>query len=281
MPDTQPIAKITKASFSYPAGNNAVVDINMSLFESEIVGLIGPNGCGKTTLFKLISGYMPVSSGTIELGGTLIEDYNERMLSEFVTMVEQNPENQLAGPTVEDELARSSRLMGLKGRAIEENVTRVLRDVNLADAREWFIDEISTGERRRVALGLSLLGLPKLLLLDEPFSDLDEEGISATVDFLNKYKEKNVSILISSHKLDDLLKICDRIAILENNTIGYIHEPEQVIRNKELLQKTSLKIPDIPALFLELEAANILSFEKCPVDLTQAKSLINKVMKRK
>ncbi len=279
MPKNKKLASLTNISLAYPAGNTAVANINLQLFEGEIVGLLGANGSGKTTLLKLLSGYISITSGDISLGTTNITEFNERMLTEFVTLVEQNPENQLAGPTVEDELARSCRLMGLRGRAIEENVTRVLRDLKMEDAREWFLDEISTGERRRVALGLSLLGNPKLLLLDEPMSDLDDEGISAAVEFLKTYRSKGTCILISGHKLRELLPICDRIAVLNKGILEYVNEPDNVLRNKKLLEKAGIDVPDIPALCLELEAAGILKFDKCPVNFEQAKQLIHKTEK--
>jgi energy-coupling factor transport system ATP-binding protein len=203
------------------------------------------------------------------------------MLNEYVTYVEQNPESQLSGPTVEDELARACRMIGLKGRGIEQNVTKVLKDVGMEDAREWFIDEISTGERRRVALGLTLLGNPKMLLLDEPFSDLDDEGITATVNYLKKYRDKSLSILISSHKLDDVLRVADRIAILEKGNLRIVDTPDKVVRNTKLLSKACVKTPAIPALCLELEAAGILEFEKCPVTLEQVRELIKSTVKPK
>ncbi len=275
MPHTKKIATLRNVSYSYPAGNSAVEKVSLTLFASEIVGLVGSNGSGKTTLLKLLSGYMSITGGYVELNMSPIEEYSEKMLNDFVTLVEQNPESQLVGPTVEDELARTCRLMGLKGREIKDKVTEVLKDMNMGDAREWFLDEMSNGERRRVALGLALLGNPSLLLLDEPLSDLDDDGVRATLEFLQKYKEKGTSILVTSHTLDDLLRFTDRIAIFGQGSLLLIGKPEAVIRNADVLKKASVKMPAVPGICIELEAAGMLSFEHCPMDLEEAIKLIH------
>ncbi len=274
MSDSTKIASLNSASLAYPAGNTAIDKMSLEIFPAEIVGLVGSNGSGKTTLLKLISGYMALTGGGIDLGGKPIEDFSERMLNDYVTLVEQNPENQLSGPTVEDELARACRMIGLKGREIDNRVTSVLKDINLVEAREWFLDEISAGERRRVALGLALLEQPKLLLLDEPLSDLDEEGVQTTIAFLNKYRNKGVAIVVTAHKLDDLIKITDRIAILSKGQLLNIAPTAEVLRDQENLSKASVMMPPLSKLAVELEQEGIISFDKFPLSYEEVKNCI-------
>lgn len=273
-------ATLRNVSLAYPAGNTAVDKVSITLFESEIVGLVGANGSGKTTLLKLISGYMPLTGGYIELDQKPIEEFDEKKLNEYVTLVEQNPEGQLSGPTVEDELARNCRMMGLKGEEIREKVTEVLKELNMESAREWFLDEISSGERRRIALGVALLSKPKLLLLDEPLSDLDENGVRATLDFIRSYAKKGVSILVSSHKMDDLIKMTDRLAVLEQGALVQAGPTDVILRNQEMMKKAGVRMPSIAALCLELEEAGLIpKMEKIPTDLEEAKEIIRKVIK--
>ena len=120
MSEAKKIASLDGVVFNYPAGNNALDRITLDFHQGEIIGLVGANGAGKTTLMKLLAGYMDKTDGSILLGGKPIEEYSNKRLNEFVTLVEQNPENQLVGPTVEDELARACRLMGYEGRVIRE-----------------------------------------------------------------------------------------------------------------------------------------------------------------
>jgi len=273
-------ATLRNVSLAYPAGNTAVDKISFTLFDSEIVGLIGANGSGKTTLLKLISGYMPLTGGYIELDMKPIEDYDEKKLNEFVTLVEQNPEGQLTGPTIEDELARNCRMMGLKGNEIRNKVTEVLKELNMEPAREWFLDEISSGERRRIALGVALLSRPKLLLLDEPLSDLDDNGVRATLEFIRSYAKTGCTILVSSHKMDDLIKITDRLAVLEQGALVQIGPTDTILRNSTLMKQSGVIMPSIPGLCIELENSGLIpKMEKIPTTLEDAKELIRQAIK--
>ncbi|MFC1584808.1 ABC transporter ATP-binding protein [Fibrobacterota bacterium] len=279
MPEQTKVVALKNVSLAYPAGNISVDKISLDIFKSEVVGLVGSNASGKTSLLKVIAGYMSMTGGDIALGGISIGEYNERMLNDFMIFVEQNPESQLTGPTVEDELARNCRLRGMKGRVIETTVSNILQEIELPEGRDWFLDEISIGERRRVALGLALLGAPKLLLLDEPLSDLDDQGVSTTISLLRKFKEKGTSILLTSHKLDDAINIADRICVLEHGKLLAVNKPEEIIRETEALQKAGISLPQIPSLLLELESAGAVSFDKCPLDLKGAKEIIASFIK--
>src|SRR5690606_38361828 len=181
MSEMKKVVTLENVVFSYPAGNNALDKISVDLMQGEIVGLVGANGAGKTTLMKLLAGYMDKSEGVILFKDRPIEDFSNKRLNEFVNLVEQNPESQLVGPTVEDELARACRLMGYEGRVIRVKVDFVLKLVRMKQANEWYLDEMSCGERRRIALALSLIADPAVLLLDELLSDLDQVGVRDTV----------------------------------------------------------------------------------------------------
>src|SRR3954467_6791124 len=199
MSELKKMAVLEGVVFNYPAGNNALNKINLDLHQGEIVGLVGANGAGKTTLMKLLAGYMDKTDGTIQYNGRAIEEFSNKRLNEFVNLVEQNPESQLVGPTVEDELARACRLMGYEGRVIREKVDFVLKLVRMKQAKEWYLDEMSCGERRRIALAMALIADPSILLLDEPLSDLDQVGVRDTVSTLKELKNRGLCILVSSH----------------------------------------------------------------------------------
>jgi len=280
MPGQKQLAILKNVTFTYPAGNRAIDKVNLNIFKSEIIGIVGANASGKTTLLKLIAGYLSLGGGSIELESKSIAECNERMLNDFMTFVEQNPESQLTGPTVEDELARNCRMIGLKGREIENKVTSILNDVDLKDGREWFLDEISVGERRRVALGLTLLGSPKMLLLDEPLSDLDVAGAKNTVSFLKRYKEKGVSIILSSQRIEDVMNFADRVGILSQGSLLIVNKPEVVVSETKSLEEAGLNTPPISALCLALKSDGMITFEKCPLGVQEARDLIQAAVKK-
>lgn len=270
MSETKKVATLESVVFNYPAGNNALDKISMELLQGEIVGLVGANGAGKTTLMKILAGYMDKTDGNIHYNGRAIEEFSNKRLNEFVNLVEQNPESQLVGPTVEDELARACRLMGYEGRVIREKVDFVLKLVRMKQAKEWYLDEMSTGERRRIALAMALIADPSMLLLDEPLSDLDQVGVRDTISTLKELKSRGLCIIVSSHRLEDILELTDRVAVLGEGRLLIIDEPQKVLANDEILKLASVSLPAIPRLFLRLQAEGVLGSAKLPLSMDQA-----------
>jgi energy-coupling factor transporter ATP-binding protein EcfA2 len=270
MSEMKKVATLESVVFNYPAGNNALDKITLDLFQGEIVGMVGANGAGKTTLMKILAGYMDKSDGVIHYNGRPIEEFSNKRLNEFVNLVEQNPESQLVGPTVEDELARACRLMGYEGRVIREKVDFVLKLVRMKQAKEWYLDEMSCGERRRIALAMALIADPSILLLDEPLSDLDQVGVKDTVATLKELKNRGLCIIVSAHRLEDILELTDRIAVLGEGRLLMIDEPEKVLSNDEILKLATITLPAIPKLFMRLQAEGILASNKVPLSIDQA-----------
>lgn len=264
------VATLESVVFNYPAGNNALDKISMDFHQGEIVGLVGANGAGKTTLMKILAGYMEKTDGVINYNGRPIEEFSNKRLNEFVNLVEQNPESQLVGPTVEDELARACRLMGYEGRVIREKVDFVLKLVRMKQAKEWYLDEMSCGERRRIALAMALIADPSILLLDEPLSDLDQVGVRDTVATLKELKNRGLCVIVSAHRLEDILELTDRIAVLGEGRVLMFDEPEKVLSNEGILKLATVTLPAIPKLFMRLQAEGVLASNKLPLSLDQA-----------
>ncbi|GEM_PF-476840 len=281
MSEMKKVATLESVVFNYPAGNNALDKISMELLQGEIVGLVGANGAGKTTLMKILAGYMDKSDGSIHYNGRAIEEFSNKRLNEFVNLVEQNPESQLVGPTVEDELARACRLMGYEGRVIREKVDFVLKLVRMKQAKEWYLDEMSCGERRRIALAMALIADPSILLLDEPLSDLDQVGVKDTVATLKELKNRGLCIIVSAHRLEDILELTDRIAVLGEGRLLMIDEPEKVLSNEEILKLATVTLPAVPKLFMRLQAEGILGSNKLPLSLDQAVERIREAVSLK
>ncbi len=270
MNETKKVASLKNVSYQYAAGNSAVDNVTVDFFQGEIIGMVGANGAGKTTLMKMLSGYMDKSEGEIIFAGRPIEEFSSRKLNEYVTLVEQNPESQLVGPTVEDELARACRLMGYEGRVIKEKVAFVLKVVRMKQAKDWYLDEMSCGERRRIALAMALISDPSILLLDEPLADLDLVGVRDTIATLKELKSRGLCVIVSSHRLDDILDLTDRIAVIGEGRLLMIDEPQKVLTNDEILKLATIPLPSIPRLFLRLRDEGVLSFDKLPLTSDQA-----------
>ena len=281
MVEKSKLVALTEVSLTYPAGNTPVDRVSLDIFGSETVALVGANGSGKSTLLKMIAGYISPTDGDLRLENVPIKDFNERMLNDLMAFVEQNPEKQLIGPTVEDELARNCRMMGLKGKDIDNTDTQVLQEVSLSFAREWFLNEISLGELRRVSLGLALLGKPKLLLLDEPFSDLDNNGKEVTKAIINKYKNRGGSVIIVTKDMNDVLTLSDRIGLFQDGKLTALDKPSVMVKNKAALGKSDVIEPVIASLCLQLENQRLLTFDTCPLSLDEAVAALQKALEPK
>ncbi len=278
MVEAKKIVTLENVVFNYPAGNNALDKISMDLYEGEIVGLVGANGAGKTTLMKILAGYMDKTGGNLHYAGRPVEEYSNKKLSEFVTLVEQNPEGQLVGPTVEDELARACRLIGFEGRLIREKIDFVLKLVRMRQAREWYLDEMSCGERRRIALALCLIADPTVILLDEPLSDLDQVGVRDTVATLKELKQRGLCIVVSSHRLEDILELTDRLAVLGLGRLLMLDHPQKVLSNEEILKAAAINLPAIQRLFLRLQVEGLVTADSLPLSLDEAVSQVREAL---
>jgi ABC-type multidrug transport system ATPase subunit len=160
--------------------------------------------------------------------------------------------------------------MGYEGRVIREKVDFVLKLVRMKQAKEWYLDEMSCGERRRIALAMALIADPSILLLDEPLSDLDQVGVRDTVATLKELKNRGLCIIVSAHRLEDILELTDRIAVLGEGRLLMIDEPETVLSNDEILKLATVTLPAIPKLFMRLQAEGVLASNKLPLSLDQA-----------
>lgn len=198
----------------------AVNNISLSLFEGEIVGLLGPNGSGKTTTIKMLLGLIKPTSGTIIINGdNLYKNFN-RAISNIGAIVETpNFYPYLSGY---DNLMLSYRLYP---NSSMEKLDNLIKMVGLKDRIHDPVKKYSLGMKQRLGICRALIGSPKILFLDEPINGLDPIGIAEFRDFItNLAVTEKVTILISSHILSEIEKVCNRVIIINKGTINRIVE---------------------------------------------------------
>jgi ABC-2 type transport system ATP-binding protein len=199
-------------SFSYPGGRQALSDVNFAVARGEIFGFLGPNGGGKTTLFRLLSTLIPIQSGEIRALG---DDFRSGTLAirRRMGVVFQYPsvDGKL---TVAENLAHHGHLYGISGRRLRERAAVMLERLGLAARAADRVEMLSGGLRRRVELAKALLHEPRLLLLDEPSTGLDPVARREFFDYLHHLRETDgVTIVLTTHHMEEAER-CDRIAIL-------------------------------------------------------------------
>ncbi|MBU3088329.1 ATP-binding cassette domain-containing protein [Clostridium gasigenes] len=249
------ILKTNKITKKY--GTQAAVDsINITIKKGDIYGFIGQNGAGKTTLMRMITGLIHKTSGDIELlGGS-----TESELNNARTMVGSLIETPCfyGGMTARENLEVSRLVRNIAGK---ECIDEVLKLVGLTDLKKKKVKNFSLGMKQRLGIANALLGNPRLLILDEPINGLDPMGIIEIRELLKKVnREKDVTILISSHILGELSELATCYGIISHGKL--IEEISSEKLNEKSRQYIELEIDDAPkAVTLMEEKLNITEYE--------------------
>jgi putative spermidine/putrescine transport system ATP-binding protein len=204
----------------------AVKDLDLTIGRGELVALLGPSGCGKTTTMRAIAGLLTPQSGRISLDGADITRLspNKREIGLVFQSYALFPHL-----TVYDNVAFGLRLKGLRGSALESRVRTGLTSVGLADFSARKPGELSGGQQQRVALARSMVMQPKLLLLDEPLSNLDARlRLEMRTELQRVQKETGVTMIFVTHDQVEALALADRIVVMLNGGIEQIGTPEEI-----------------------------------------------------
>ncbi|MFM7605708.1 MAG: ABC transporter ATP-binding protein [Prosthecobacter sp.] len=198
------------------AGRTAVDGISFKVEPGEIVGFLGPNGAGKTTTMRILSGFMPATSGSAHVAGFDVFRDSLRVRSTVGYMPEMAP--LYVDMKVKEYLRFRAELKGLRGRAMRYRVGEVMELCGITDVRRRLIDNLSKGYRQRVALADALVHDPQLLILDEPTNGLDPVQIRQVRELLRELRSRH-TVLLSTHILHEVEQVCDRVVMLHRGRI--------------------------------------------------------------
>ena len=223
------------------AGHSAVRGINFNVEKGEIVGFLGPNGAGKSTTMRILTGYLPATSGQVSISGHDL--LNESL--EVRRKVGYMPENVplYLDMRVDDFLSYRAALKGVRGRQVKTRVLDVMAKCGIHDVKHKMIGNLSKGYRQRVGLADALVSDPELLILDEPTAGLDPNQIRAVRELI-KELGRGHTILLSTHILSEVEMICSRAIIINKGKI----EASDTLANLTKLVHSSV-------LSLEVKAA--------------------------
>lgn len=193
-------------------------DINLTIEKGEVVGLLGVNGAGKTTLMSCIAGTVPFSEGNIQFcGSDLTKNFYELNKIGFLTKA-----NFLEYLTAEENLRVLGAYAGISEKELDILVPKTLRIVQLYEKRKEYTTGFSFGQQQRLGVAQAILGKKKLLVLDEPFVGLDSEGKEMLENLiLEKSKKDGTAVLLSSHDMEEIEKVCDRVVIMKDGTVVF------------------------------------------------------------
>jgi energy-coupling factor transport system ATP-binding protein len=237
-------------SFSYPGSTRpALSSVGFTLRPGEYVGVVGPNGGGKSTLVRLMNGLLVPDSGRVRISGhdPSTQPFEVRR---HVGMLFQNPDNGLVAPFVEDDVAFGLENLGVPRPQMRGRVAAAIRAVGLEGYERREPHTLSGGEKQRVALAGLLAVEPEILVLDEPTSMLDATGRTEVLERLEALRTEK-TILHVTHHLEELVN-ADRILVLNGGELVVDESPERLFSDAALLGENRLVLPVVPRLALEL-----------------------------
>ncbi len=220
----------------------AVNNISFEIEKNNTLGLLGPNGCGKTTSIGMMLGLITPSSGEIFINGTKLNSKNRIKLLSLMNFA--SPYIELPKKlTVKQNLEVYARLYGVKKK--DERIEELTEDLNLNKFLTKKTGELSSGQKNRVSLAKSLINKPKLLFLDEPTASLDPDVGDFVREYLEKYKSKNeLTILLASHNMKEVERLCNKVIMMKQGAIVDEGTCKELIskHGRKNLEDTFLKI---------------------------------------
>lgn len=224
--------------------NLAVDNVSFEVQKGEVLGFLGPNGAGKSTTMRLITGFLPLSGGKVDVGGRDIEEDPIGAKS----LIGYLPENAPAYPemTVDAFLGFVAELRGLKGTAKREAVERVISTCFLERVRYQSIDTLSKGYRHRTCFAQSIIHDPPVLILDEPTDGLDPNQKHEVRDLI-KSMGKEKAIIVSTHILEEVDAICSRVIIVDRGKLVFNGAPAELRQRSAVAGAVTVRVLDVPA----------------------------------
>lgn len=260
------------AVFRYPGSTAPALDgVSLTIDDGEIVGLAGPSGAGKTTLCLTLTGLVPHSTGgdltgSVKLGG---RESRETSLGELLAPLDanralvavtfQDPESQIVGMTVEEDLAFGAENLGVPREEINRRIDEALDFVRLGGFRTAFPYSLSGGQKQRVAIAAAIVMRPRLLILDEPTSELDPQGRAEIFELIGRLAASgDYAVLVVEHALDELASAVHRLVILQEGRVQFDAPPAEVLRDVDRLVEIGVRPPDASVIGLAAEQAGLV-----------------------
>lgn len=232
--------------------------ISLDIPSGRFVAILGANGSGKSTLAKHLNVLLLPDEGTVWIDGKKTEDRKALWeIRDKVGMVFQNPDNQIIGTSVEEDVAFGPENKNLDSKTIQERVTNSLKEVGLLEKRRISPFRLSGGQKQRVAIAGVLAGLPKCIVLDEPTAMLDPKSRKEVLNVVHDLNtEKGITVILITHHTDEVVD-ADQIIVMDQGHIIKVGTPKEIFRDLELLRSVKMDVPQVTELSQRLYKAGI------------------------
>lgn len=278
MSDT--IIKFDNVSFAYELEDegivNAVNDFSLEVPEGQFLAVLGHNGCGKSTVAKLINGILVPNKGKVTVEGMDTSDEEKTVdVRKTVGMVFQNPDNQIVATIVEDDVAFGPENLGVEPSEIRKAVDSALKAVGMYEFRKREPHRLSGGQKQRVAIAGVIAMNTKCIVMDEPTAMLDPQGRKEVMDTVMKLnREFGITVILITHYMDEAVK-ADRVIVMDGGRIAMDGTPKEVFRNVERMKKLGLDVPQATELAYRLRKKGF----KLPEDILDENECAEAILK--
>jgi len=250
------VIDIRGLSYQHPAGpgqprGKSLDGIDLAIRSGEFVVITGPSGCGKSTLCRCVAGLIPhadrgTMGGEVFVCGHDTRDHLPGRLAGLVALTFQSPDDQLFSNSVESEIAFGPEHMGLKPGEIDARITQALEAADAGHLRRRLVDELSGGEKQRVAIAAALALKPSVLVLDEPTSELDPAAAADLIAMLHRLnRDQGMTVLVVEHRLERLYGTMSRLVVLSRGKVALDGAPDEVFSHD--LTMFGLAVPPVAA----------------------------------
>ena len=226
------IVEISELSHRFPDGTRSISDISLGIKDGEFVVIAGPNGSGKTTLLRHLNGLLSPDAGTVLINGISVQT-DGLAARKQVGMVFQDADSQIIGDTVYDDVCFGPENLKMDRNEIDSRARQSLADVNLSGFENKSPHNLSGGEKRRLAIAGVLAMAPRILVFDEPFSNLDYPATLTILEQIRRLHTSGHTIIVTTHDLEKVIGYADRLVIMERGRVVEDGEPERVIHDIE------------------------------------------------
>ena len=283
----QDIINLKNVEFVYKSGEEdgkdvtALSGISAGFTKGQFIVVLGRNGSGKSTLAKLTNALLIPTAGTVIVNG--IDTRDERRVWDIRSstgMVFQNPDNQIVGTSVEEDVAFGPENLGVKPEEIRQRVDEALMTVGMSGYSTSAPHQLSGGQKQRVAIAGILAMKPQCIVLDEATSMLDPVGRKEVMAVLKKLnREENITVILITHHMDEACA-ADRVIVVDKGQVIMDSTPSGVFSNVEKIKELGLDVPQVTELFHELNREG-LEFPGGIIDIESAYTIIKALVERK
>ena len=254
----------------------AVKDVNLSVEPGEFIAILGHNGSGKSTLAKHINALLTPTEGVIWVDGMdVLDEDNTIPIRKTAGMVFQNPDNQIIGQVVEEDVGFGPENLGVPTKEIWERVEESLKAVGMYEYRKYSPNKLSGGQKQRVSIAGVLAMHPKCIVLDEPTAMLDPNGRKDVIRAARALNDvENVTIILITHYMEEVI-YADRVFVMDEGKVVMQGTPREIFSQVERLKHLRLDVPQVTLLAYELQKSGL----KLPDGILTAQELTEELKK--